>query len=116
MRETMKRMGSPNMPIRLPFALAVMLTTGAPAAFAADQSIRLTTREVSLGKIDARDALRASQEEMLAVSPDTRHVAYVARRGDKSVVAVDGREGSPFDEVDAHTLLFGPDSKRMGYA
>ena len=52
----------------------------------------MLTREVSLGEIDPGIIV-----ENLAVSSDGKHVAYVAGRGNKRLVVVDGEEGKEYD-------------------
>jgi len=56
------------------------------------KAIRLLTREVSLGKIHPGIIV-----ESLVVSPDSKHFAYGAERGDKVFVVVDGEEGKGYD-------------------
>ena len=73
----------------------------------------LTVNENRLGKFFQG---RSSLESLTAVvSGDSRHVAYVVRRGAKSVVVVDGVEGKEYSMIEPETLLFSPDSKRVGY-
>jgi len=75
-----------------------------------DEGIRLLTREVSLGKIHPGIIV-----ESLVVSPDSKHLAYVAVRGEKQFVVVDGEEGKEYDGIGAGTLIFSPDSKHLAY-
>jgi hypothetical protein len=56
------------------------------------EGIRLLTREVSLGRIRLGIIV-----ESLTVSPDSKHLAYGARRGEKLFVVVDGKEGKEYD-------------------
>jgi hypothetical protein len=56
------------------------------------KGIKLLTREVSLGKIHPGIIV-----ETLTVSPDSKHYAYVAKRGEKWLVALDGEEGKEYD-------------------
>lgn len=72
--------------------------------------IRLVTREVSLGKIDP-----GIFPETLAVSPDSKRVAYEAGRGKKQLVVVDGVEGKEYDGIGEWSALSSPDSKRVAY-
>ena len=71
-------------------ALARCLVAGFRVVSAAE--VTLATREVSLGKLDP-----GRIPESLAVSPDSKRVAYAARRGDKWWVVVDGVEGKEYD-------------------
>jgi hypothetical protein len=48
-------------------------------------------------------------------SPDSRHFAYVARRGKKVFVVRDGQEGRPYNWIADNDLHFSADSKRMAY-
>ena len=43
-------------------------------------------------------------------SPDSRHVAYVAKAGAKRLVVVDGKEAKPYDFIELSTIVFSPDS------
>ncbi|HOK09764.1 MAG TPA: hypothetical protein PLJ10_08900, partial [Candidatus Hydrogenedens sp.] len=52
----------------------------------------------------------------LIFSPDSRRVAYSAKRGDKWVVVVDGVEGKEYDGIGAGSLIFSPDSRRVAYS
>jgi hypothetical protein len=47
-------------------------------------------------------------------SPDGQRVAYVGRRGDKFIVVVDDKEGTPSDIVGG--IGFSPNSRRFAYA
>ena len=86
--------------------LALCLIAGFRVVSAAEVS--LATREVSLGKVHA-----GAFPESLAVSPDSKRVAYEAKRGHKQLVVVDGVEGKEYDG--AANLVFSPDSKRVAY-
>ena len=55
----------------------------------------------------------------LVFSPDSKHLAYFARRNGKLFIVVDGVEGKEFDDAqradDAPALYFSPDSNRIAY-
>jgi len=51
----------------------------------------------------------------LKVSPDSKRVAYVGRKGDKLFVVVNGEEGKGYDDIGFGSLIFSPDSKRVAY-
>jgi hypothetical protein len=87
-------------------ALALCLVGGFRVVSAAE--VTLATREISLGK-----TLPGIIPATLAESPDCRHVAYVANRGDKQLVVVDGVGGKEYDGVG--NLVFSADSKRVAY-
>jgi hypothetical protein len=68
--------------------------------------------------------------ESLVFSPDSRRVAYVARRGGKELVVVDGVEGNEYGGIQARpgfgptpgvlgvlegSLVFSPDSRHVAY-
>ena len=42
-------------------------------------------------------------------------VAYVARRGEKFLVVVDGKEGPEYDRIRVSAPSFSPDSRRLAY-
>lgn len=87
-----------------------------PAFRQKDAATGWAVRETSLGPAG----------DMLAVSPDRRHVARVVRRGDKEVVLRDRTESPEYESVrgvgspnDPYfmkpPLLFSPDSRRLAY-
>ncbi|MBZ5671945.1 MAG: hypothetical protein LAO04_19735 [Acidobacteriia bacterium] len=52
--------------------------------------------------------------DFVVFSPDGQHLAYVARRGTKIFVVLDGAEQASFDNV-SRSIVFSPDSKRLAY-
>ena len=50
----------------------------------------------------------------LVFSPDSRHLAYVARLNKKWAVVVDGSEGPAYDDI-GPGIVFSPDSQRLAY-
>ena len=70
--------------------------------------ITLVTREVSVGR-----AHSGYVPGTLVVSPDSKRVAYLARRGRKWFVVLDGVEGKEYDEIGEGSLICSPDSKRV---
>ena len=51
------------------------------------------------------------------VSPDNRHLAHIAARGEKVTAVVDGQYSDhDFDTFANHTLVFSPDSQKVAYA
>src|SRR5215831_18338815 len=57
----------------------------------------------------------AGVQPQIKFSPDGRRTAYVARRGEKFLVVVDGKEGSEFDRIRVGAPNFSPDSQRFAY-
>ena len=52
----------------------------------------------------------------IAFSPDSQHVAYTGRKGDKRVLVVDNKEQEEeYDAILEGTPIFSPDGKRMAY-
>jgi hypothetical protein len=49
-------------------------------------------------------------------SPDSRHFACAASRGDKWFAVVDGRESKEYDDISANTPVFSPDSNHVAFA
>jgi hypothetical protein len=94
----------------VPLALVLLSVSGYAQRVREGEGIRLLTREVSLGRIRLGIIV-----ESLTVSPDSKHLAYVARRGEKLFVVVDGKEGKEYDGIGAGTLIFSPDSKHLAY-
>ena len=89
-------------------ASAVLMKTEVAAQESSPASIHLLSREVSLGQI-----LPGIVAKTLTVSPDSRRVAYLAQKGARWVVVVDGQEGLDYDGIEEGTLLFSPDSRRV---
>jgi Tol biopolymer transport system component len=108
-----------------------------PCRAAEAPEIKLLTREVSLGKLDPGMSVQVlgppgwlvvapssepARFHSLVVSPDSRRVLYVARRGGKELVVVDGVEGKGYDEILDGRIpvpeppVFSPDSRRVAYA
>ncbi len=57
------------------------------------------------------DSMQAGTDaRLIRFSPDGRHLAFVAQRGQKSVLVVDGRESRPYDLVRPESVQFSPDS------
>jgi hypothetical protein len=42
-------------------------------------------------------------------SPDSKHVAYEAKKGEKYLTVLDGRPGTEYDEIFGYSLTFNPD-------
>jgi len=76
----------------VPLALVLLSVSGCAQRVREGEGIRLLTREVSLGKIHPGIIV-----ESLTVSPDGKHFAYMARRGGKWFVVIDGEEGKEYD-------------------
>jgi Tol biopolymer transport system component len=57
----------------------------------------------------------AGIQEQIKFSPDGRRVAYVARKGVKFLVVVDGKEGPEYDRIRVGAPSFSPDSRRLSY-
>ena len=52
---------------------------------------------------------------LIFFSPDSKRIGYIAPRGKKQAVVVDGKEGRYYDEIDLTGPIFSPDGKRFGY-
>jgi Tol biopolymer transport system component len=52
---------------------------------------------------------------LMRVSPDGKHMAYGARRGDWVLVVADGVDGKQYDGIAQNSLIFSADSKRVAY-
>jgi formylglycine-generating enzyme required for sulfatase activity/Tol biopolymer transport system component len=136
LRVCLRPSGAANSPaagaINPPLAGAV-----APVPVEAGPPFRLVTREVSLGTLpadtpgtrlehvpDARwlrhpqtriTGSQLSENPVVAVSPDARHLAYPVRRGSRWAVVVDGKEDQKqYDEI--RSLTFSPDGRRLAFA
>ena len=57
-------------------------------------------------------------EGTLIFSPDSKHLAYMARESTKTYpfVVVDGNEGNEYEGIGGWSLKFSPDSKHVAYA
>ncbi|MHA1863732.1 MAG: hypothetical protein ACTSWA_08175, partial [Candidatus Thorarchaeota archaeon] len=60
--------------------------------------------EKTISQVD----LSSWRKETLRASPNSQHVAYVVRRGEKQSMMVDGSEEKPFDNIDRDSILFSP--------
>lgn len=70
-------------------------------------SVKIVTKEYPLGK------RYPDSGRLLAVSPDSKRLAYSFKRGGKEIAVIDGLEGKGYDSIDS--LVFSPDSKRVAY-
>jgi len=57
----------------------------------------------------------AGVQQQIKFSPDGLRVAYVARRGEKFLVVVDGKEGPEYERIRVGAPSFSPDSRRVAY-
>ncbi len=57
----------------------------------------------------------AGIQDQIIFSPDSRDVAYVARKGPKYLVVRKGGEGKVYDHINIGAPTFSPDSKRLAY-
>ena len=72
--------------------------------------LELVTGETSLGRIHL-----GAITESLAVSRDSKRMAYGALRGGRWLVVVDGQEGNGYDGVIEGSPIFSPDGNRVAY-
>ena len=93
---------------------------------AKETKIKLVVKETSLGKPHA-----GMVAETMTVSPDCRHVAYIAKNRNRSCVVLDGTAGKEYDEIGAvlppppsrageeapfaPPVIFSPDGKHLAY-
>src|SRR5215216_5337278 len=70
-------------------------------------NIKLTAREVSLGKSSAMRGLITSH--------DKKHAAWIVKRGNKECVALDGAVGDGYTEIEDDSLTFSDDGKHLAY-
>jgi len=71
-------------------------------------AVTLKVKESSLGNYNP-----PALADYLTVSPDRQHAAYMAIKGDKIFVVVDGKPDPTYDGIGA--LVFSPDSQRLAY-
>jgi hypothetical protein len=93
--------------------LTVFLVSIAIAAHAEEISPKREVSERFIVQIDFSSGVI----ESFKLSPDCKHVAYVAKEGDKKFVVVDGKEEKKYDGISIMegTPIFSPDSKRVAY-
>jgi len=68
----------------------------------------LSTSEKLIGNVDFSSS---SWRGTLVISPDSKHIAYVANY---RLVVIDGKEGKQYDLIESHPI-FSPDSKHVTY-
>jgi len=88
--------------------LIVFLVCTGIATFAEEESPNRVVSERLIGQTVFSWILQS-----LTVSPDGKHVAYMATEGDKQFVVVDEEEAKKYDDIGG--LIFSPDSKRVAY-
>ena len=76
----------------------------------APRALKLDVKETPLG---ARPA--EAKDAHPTIAPDGRHVAFVIKRGAKSLAVIDGVEGPAYDEISKEGVVFAPESGRYGY-
>jgi hypothetical protein len=105
--------------VRKPFPTKAVAISGGALAFVAGIVIaaillfsapKIKITETSLGKMK-----EGIIDVTLHASPDSKRVAYVAKRGEKNLVVVDGVEGKEYDGISGGALVFSPNSKRVAY-
>lgn len=69
---------------------------------------------VPSGTLLASEAAAAGMETP-RISPDARRLAWIAKQGRAAAVLLDGQALGTYDEVQADSLVFSPDSRRLGY-
>ena len=71
---------------------------------------KLFISEVPLGPLP-----KEVKVDDVVISPDQMHVAFVMKRGGKSLVLVDGKERKAYDNIEKRQRFFSPDSRRIAY-
>src|SRR5208337_3317324 len=87
--------------------IAVFFIINSIISFAEEKPSGRDSSEKSIANIDAAPLL-------FVVSPDGRHVAYVAQAEDKQFVVIDGKKGKHYDGI-GRAIVFSPDSRRVAY-
>lgn len=77
------------------FWLAVLLFHTAMAAWAEEESPKRMTTKTLIAQIDSSSWVK----ETFKVSPDSKHVAYVAQVGNKQFLVVDGIVRTQYDSI-----------------
>lgn len=57
----------------------------------------------------------AISRESPVFTPDSKHVVYIAKKGEKAVVVVDGKEDAPHDKIHDSIPTFSPDGSHRAY-
>jgi hypothetical protein len=88
----------------------VLLFHTGMAAWAEEESSKRMTMKRLIAQIDSSSSVK----ETFKVSPDSRHVAWVARGNNRMFVIVDKKEEKPYDGIGTPPI-FSPDSKHVAY-
>ena len=102
----------------MPLASVAMLSVSffIPAGGVADAAdggpdISLVTHETSIGNAEIL-AIPSS----LKISPDGKHMAFIAVRGDNWLLVTDGVLGKEYEGIGESSLVFSPEGNRIAYA
>jgi len=84
-----------------------LLVINSMVSFAAEKASGIDVYENKFINVESSPLLSV-------ISPDSRHVAYVAQSGDRQFVVVDGKEGKHYDGIGPN-IVFSPDSRHIVY-
>jgi uncharacterized repeat protein (TIGR03803 family) len=65
--------------------------------------------------VDGKKSLDYNNCSSFLFSSDSRHLAYLASNGQKSVVVLDGSESDAHQMIDPQSIHFSPDGTRLGF-
>jgi hypothetical protein len=92
--------------------MALVCVAAAPAE--QGKQIQLGSQEVLLVNPRHDIVKTPTEQEGLVISPDARHIAYVARHRGKQMVVIDGVEGKLYDWIGGRPI-FSPDGRHVAY-
>jgi hypothetical protein len=79
------------------------------------QRIPTPTVTLQIKEVTVAEVAPDKDTDLLAISPDGKHLAYKKVHGDKQQISVDGVEGLEYDGIANGSCVFSSDSNRVAY-
>jgi len=103
--------------LRMRSAVSVLFIIGVMAAALSNTATAKPAPTGPAAKVTEQPLGKLSEDiYVFKVSPDGRHLALVANKGEKLFVSVDGKAGAEYDDIAKDHPIFSSDGKRVAYA